>query len=234
MKKILTLLLVCLITSSIVGQTSNIDSLFEKGYKGGQLGFRKSIVTNLTYLNSDWLNGIYGLSISKNTFTNEGKLTDFKVINSLSEGLDNEVKSAITKSLKQWKPIKNGPDTITFYMPIAFQFEGAYDNLELNLNTDKMIDIVIVSKIGFVNGKMFTGHDLVEQITEALVKKDYERTLSLINSYLKIDPFNIKMRELKISYLSKLGKKEEIGGEISLMMNYMDNKSINDLLNNTP
>ena len=209
-------------------QDYNIDSLLSKGFIGGQLEFRKHIIQHLNYPEKDFNEGVYGISISEIKLINNCSDIEVNIINSLSNDIDNIIIKTVKKTQKLWVPIDEFKDTIIFYLPVAFQNDILYERLELN--TKMIIDLVVITKMFPKKKNMLSAQELSKLIIAAIKSEKYDIAINHIDYYLKIDPFNIKIRELKISCLNKLGKKSQIIEEIGILNNYIDNKSLKELL----
>lgn len=212
----------------------NIVNLFEVGYTGGALQFRKDIAEKVNYPDKDKKKQTFGISISKVEFLNNGEVLSVNTINSLSEEIDQGVKLILKELLNdKWNPVANAPDTLCFYMPVIYKFGNQNYDYLLKLNTNKIMDEVYVTAYGL--GKSIDIMNYQTKINQAKETEHYEEIIQLTNDILKFDPLNVEIRKLAIECWEKLGEIDKAETQSKIMQNYIDNKSIDELLiDNTP
>lgn len=90
-------------------------------YLGGMDGLLKEIQSHLTYPSLEYSLKIQGNVVVGATVTEEGKISDIKILQSASEGLDQEA-IRVVKLLKNWKPAEKDGKPVSFDIQVPFKF----------------------------------------------------------------------------------------------------------------
>lgn len=93
-------------------------------YPGGEDALLNFIAKNLKYPIEDYDKDIQGKVITEFQIEKDGSLSNFKVVNSISSGLDAEALRVI-KRMPRWKPAKykGVPVKMIFSLPIVFHID---------------------------------------------------------------------------------------------------------------
>ena len=215
----------------IFAQQKVIDSR----YKGQETRLRQQIAENLRYPSESIENKSIGYSITGITITPEGKISEISTINSIDKSIEKDIYRVLQMTKNKWLKCDTISTNQTFYIPIVYIIttlgEAPVFNNPVNDKFNFIEPIVLTAGVWESAKLPETNESIATRIGDALQKNEYTEAIGYIDEYIRRNPFNKEMYQLRMSINRKLNEKDLIIKDFQKLQNFILGVSLDELIN---
>lgn len=221
--KILRLTLLLLVTpflSYAQNQAVRLPDFPESRYQGGAEAFYEYLGQNLKYPSQARGNGRVGTAIVTFTILPEGDFTNFKIVNPLGKGIDENIRDVFSEIENKWLPEANAlPASI--YLPITYTINGK-TFLRLPPSEDKFISEIVVNAMGSSRSQKHSREQLIERVYKFIEKKKHKKALRYADELIRRDPLNKQWYVVRSSIYKEMGETESVCSELTKIRDFLE------------
>jgi hypothetical protein len=204
-------------------------------YKGQETGLRKHIADNLRYPSESFENKSIGYSITGITITPEGKISEISTINSIDKSIEKDIYRVLQMTKNKWLKCDTILTNQTFYIPIVYIIttlgEAPVFNNPVNDKFNFIEPIVLTAGVWESEKLPETNESIATKIGDAIKKNEYNEVIRYIDEYIRRNPFNKELYQLRMSINGKLNEKDLIIKDYQKMQNFIPGVSLDELIN---
>ena len=188
----LILLLMSFLTcwSTLAGApTDTLDHFPNYRVRGGTPTFQNYFIDHIEYPQKALNQGVMGTSVVSITITPAGTIADYRIITSLGEEFDEELKKTIPQTEKDWQADSLETKDLTFMVAFTFLIDGYTFMRNSAVSKAAPCEVPIISyhaPFASIEGDDYH----VEQANRFYQEEKYNKAIIHLNELLRRDPFN--------------------------------------------
>ena len=226
------LLLIHLAISPTHARIDTLRAFPEKRFVNGVVSFNQYMMINLRYPLNAQQSAIMGTSLVSLIITSAGKLSQIAIVNSLGAAIDEEVRRVVGSTKKMWMPVdpSASQDSIMLFLPVEFTMEDQSGNNTFYVEPVKpdfiLGEIVVVGYNPQITYGLHDDTYYINELSEALPKKDYKRMLKCVNELIRRNPYSDKLYMQRANIKQQLGQTDAACSDYKKIIYFLGRKGL--------